>query len=835
MNLSETAHTWKVTAMLLLSNQAKMLKHSLHVLCRTAPHSPITPHAALSCLQNSSFHHVAVVTRRASTSSSSSASSPSSAATSAHTSSSVSSAPSATHAPDQQHPGQARSALFTRRDDLFVPTLRDEPVKEGTLESHLLMLRAGLIRRSLAPGHFSLLPLGMRAFAKLERHVDYAMQAAPLSAHRVSLPLMLHSDLWRRSQRWDKAGPELFTLHDRHGVQHVLAPTHEEAVCELFTACVHSYRSLPLRLYQIGPKFRDEVRPRFGLIRAREFSMKDLYTFDRSVDAAMHTYSLVRAAYESLFARLGVRIAVAAADAGSIGGSTTHELHVLGASGEDTLLKCTHCDYVANVECAVAATQDNTLSAADVLLVHQRRPLAAALREIRSRLAVVRLLYAEAPTSKPTTTTAATTTPTAHATTAAGTSSSSSATRTSSKRASASLASYLQSVLPVTTDAAAAASTPNQDKHTTTATITTSTASPTPSTSTASQTPSTSTPSSSSLDSTRLTHAIVVLGRSVPTNTPITQLVNAAALCRVTGASDVSAAAADSLDRALASLDQHQQEHNSTANMRVAVCVDTSACDPLNDAVAQRVQLVFGGHNATNNDNTTTTNNNNSNNATTASSTTTTVTNTNNNATTTYNNNNTNNANTTTSSPTSPRFFHVGHFRRVRGGDACSHCSSGTLYEARGTEVGHMFLLGQRYSQPMGVSVQTDREGESAVVEMACFGLGMTRILAAVVQSSHDTHGIRWPVALAPHRLLVLLAAKPDEHELIAAAERVCEALATRVPGLRGGEVVLDDRTRVSPGKRMREAQLLGFPYMVVMGREFRSRGLLELQVRAGR
>ncbi|XP_014024325.1 probable proline--tRNA ligase, mitochondrial [Salmo salar] len=237
---------------------------------------------------------------------------------------------------------------------LFQPSnLRDvgqEKRAQGdmTCKSQRLMQQAGLIHPS-NPGCYYYLPATVRSMEKLVRLIDQEMQG--IGGQKLDMPSLCSAELWRRSERWDLMGKELFRLRDRHGAEYCLGPTHEEAVTELLASQgTLSYRQLPLLLYQITRKFRDEPKPRFGLLRGREFYMKDMYTFDMSEEAAYHTYESVCQAYTRLFSRLGLCIVQVHADTGNIGGKLSHEFQLPSDIGEDRLLVCGSCSFSANVE-----------------------------------------------------------------------------------------------------------------------------------------------------------------------------------------------------------------------------------------------------------------------------------------------------------------------------------------------------------------------------------------------------------------------------------------------------------------------------------------------------
>ncbi|XP_036378297.1 probable proline--tRNA ligase, mitochondrial [Megalops cyprinoides] len=239
---------------------------------------------------------------------------------------------------------------------LFQPSnLREmkEPGPEGqagemTCRSQKLMMKGGLIYPS-NPGCYYYLPAMVRSMEKLVRLIDQEMQG--IGGQKLDMPSLCSAELWQRSERWDLMGKELFRLRDRHGAEYCLGPTHEEAVTELLASQGNlSYRQLPLLLYQVTRKFRDEPKPRFGLLRGREFYMKDMYSFDISEEAALITYQAVCQAYNRLFSRLGLHCVQVQADTGNIGGRLSHEFQLLADIGEDRLMVCGNCAFSANAE-----------------------------------------------------------------------------------------------------------------------------------------------------------------------------------------------------------------------------------------------------------------------------------------------------------------------------------------------------------------------------------------------------------------------------------------------------------------------------------------------------
>jgi len=234
---------------------------------------------------------------------------------------------------------------------LFLTTLREDPA-DAEVVSHKLMIRAGYIRK-LATGIFSYLPLGLMALRKLEKIVREEMQRA--GALEVLLPSVQPAELWKESGRWNAYGAMLLRFKDRHDHEYCMGPTHEEVVTDLVRREVRSYRHLPVNLFQIQTKFRDEIRPRFGLMRGREFQMKDGYSFDLDEAGAEQSYRDMFAAYTRIFERCGLLFNSVEADSGDIGGSFSHEFMVLADTGEDAVVSCPHCGYAANTEKAELA------------------------------------------------------------------------------------------------------------------------------------------------------------------------------------------------------------------------------------------------------------------------------------------------------------------------------------------------------------------------------------------------------------------------------------------------------------------------------------------------
>ncbi|MDO8959791.1 MAG: proline--tRNA ligase [Rhodocyclaceae bacterium] len=237
-----------------------------------------------------------------------------------------------------------------RASQFFITTLKEAPT-DAEVVSHQLMTRAGMIKK-LAGGIYSYLPMGLRVIRKIEAIIREEMDRA--GAIELLMPLVQPAELWQETGRWDKMGPELLRVKDRHDRDFIIQPTSEEVITDIARSEIHSYRQLPKNFYHIQTKFRDERRPRFGVMRGREFTMKDAYSFDRDEAAAGESYQAMYAAYVKIFERLGLRFRAVAADTGAIGGSLSHEFQVIADTGEDLLVYCPDSDYAANIELAEA-------------------------------------------------------------------------------------------------------------------------------------------------------------------------------------------------------------------------------------------------------------------------------------------------------------------------------------------------------------------------------------------------------------------------------------------------------------------------------------------------
>ena len=263
-------------------------------------------------------------------------------------------------------------------------TLKETP-SDAEISSHQLMLRAGLIRK-LASGLYTWLPLGLRVMRKVENIVREEMDSC--GALEILMPAVQPSELWQESGRWEQYGPELLRLKDRHDREFCFGPTHEEIITDLARKELSSYKQLPVTYYQVQTKFRDEVRPRFGVMRAREFLMKDAYSFHISQQSLQETYDLMYQAYSRIFSRLGLEFRAVMADSGSIGGNSSHEFHVLADSGEDAIAFSSEGDYAANVEKAESLRPNDARPAASVEMATIDTPDQHSIEEVSKFLSV---------------------------------------------------------------------------------------------------------------------------------------------------------------------------------------------------------------------------------------------------------------------------------------------------------------------------------------------------------------------------------------------------------------------------------------------------------------
>ncbi|MDB2410253.1 proline--tRNA ligase [Pseudomonadales bacterium] len=269
-----------------------------------------------------------------------------------------------------------------RASQFLIATLKETPA-DAEVISHQLMLRAGMIRK-LASGLYTWLPMGLRVLRKIEAIVRDEMNSA--GAQEILMPVVQPAELWEESGRWDQYGAELLRIKDRHQRGFCLGPTHEEVITDLMRNELQSYKQLPINLYQIQTKFRDEIRPRFGIMRAREFTMKDAYSFHVSQASLSDTYNTMHNAYSAIFNRIGLDFRAVLADTGSIGGNASHEFHVLAQSGEDDIAFSNSSDYAANVELAEAIAPTNVTAVEQQTLTTVDTPDAKTISEVCEQL-----------------------------------------------------------------------------------------------------------------------------------------------------------------------------------------------------------------------------------------------------------------------------------------------------------------------------------------------------------------------------------------------------------------------------------------------------------------
>jgi prolyl-tRNA synthetase len=272
-----------------------------------------------------------------------------------------------------------------RLSNLPLTTFKEVPA-DAEIASHQLMLRAGLIRR-LASGLFTWMPIGLRALRKVEAVVREEMDQA--GAFELLMPAVQPAELWEETGRWEKYGPLLLRMHDRHHREFCFGPTHEEVITDIARRELKSYKQLPVTWYQIQTKFRDEIRPRFGLMRAREFIMKDAYSFHLEQESLQETYDLMAATYRKIFDRLGLPSKSVEADSGEIGGAQSREFHVLADSGEDALAYADGEDFAMNVELAPAPAPEGDRAEPERSLNKVATPNSKSIDQVCEQLAVL--------------------------------------------------------------------------------------------------------------------------------------------------------------------------------------------------------------------------------------------------------------------------------------------------------------------------------------------------------------------------------------------------------------------------------------------------------------
>lgn len=547
-----------------------------------------------------------------------------------------------------------------RFSNILTPTLKETPA-DAEIASHQLMLRAGLIRR-LASGLYTWLPLGLRVLRKTEAIVREEMNRA--GAQEVLMPSVQPAELWQETGRWEKYGPELLRINDRHQRDFCYGPTHEEVITDLVRQEIRSYKQLPINFYQIQTKFRDEIRPRFGLMRAREFLMKDAYSFHVDQACLQQTYDRMHSAYSRIFETIGLDYRAVQADTGSIGGEASHEFHVLASSGEDAIAFSNQSQYAANVELAEAVKPAGDRPAPSAELTTVDTPLQHTIEDVSQYLKV---------------------------------------------------------------------------------------------------------------DASQCVKTLIVEGAAE--NTLVALVLR--------GDHELNELKAEKIPQVAAPLTFATPEQVKTATganigsigpvgLQIPVIADHSAA-MLADFVtgANQDEQHFTGVNWSRDCN----------------------------------------------------YTEAADLRNVVAGDP-SPDGQGTLEIARGIEVGHIFQLGQAYSEAMNAVVLTET-GQSQVISMGCYGIGVSRVVAAAIEQHHDDRGIIWPAAIAPFEVAVVPVNAHKSQRVREQAESIYESLQAA-----GIDVVIDDRG-LRPGVAFADMDLLGIPHRLVIGERGLDNGVVEYKYRA--
>jgi prolyl-tRNA synthetase len=539
-----------------------------------------------------------------------------------------------------------------------ISTLKEVPA-DAEVISHRLMLRTGMIRR-LAAGLYVWLPLGLRTLRKVERIVREEMDRA--GALELSMPTIQPAELWKESSRWTKYGPELLRFKDRHDREFCYGPTHEEVITDIARRELRSYKQLPVNFYQIQSKFRDEIRPRFGVMRAREFLMKDAYSFHIDQASLAQGYRLMYEAYSRIFTRIGLKFRAVQADGGSIGGSTSQEFHVLADSGEDAIAFSDADDYAANLEMAATIAPTAPRPAASEALLKIPTPNARTIAELSAQLGV-------------------------------------DASR------------CVKTLLVDGADGGVV--------------------------------------------------ALVIRGDHE---------LNALKSQKLPGvASPLRMASGDRVRRAIGS----EPGFIGPIGFAGPIYVDYAAAH-LADFIcgANEKDMHFRGVNWGRD-------------------------------------------------LQDPQPVDL---RNAQRGDP-SPSGRGTLEIARGIEVGHIFQLGQLYSEAMNASV-LDEQGKALTMFMGCYGIGVTRIVAAAIEQNHDANGILWPEAIAPFQVILV----PINYQKSTRVQETADSLYQQFNAA-GIDVLLDDRD-ARPGVKFADSELMGIPHRIVIGDRGLAAGNLEYRHR---
>ena len=550
-------------------------------------------------------------------------------------------------------------------------TLKETPA-DAEVASHRLMLRAGMIRK-LAAGLYTWLPLGLRVLRKVERIVREEMDRA--GALEVLMPAVQPAELWQESGRWEQYGPELLRLKDRHQREFCFGPTHEEIITDLARRELRSYKQLPVNFYQIQTKFRDEIRPRFGVMRAREFLMKDAYSFHLDKASLAETYQVMHATYSRIFQRCGLDFRPVQADTGSIGGRASHEFHVLADSGEDAIVFSDASDYAANIELAEALPLAPSLPAPtqDKRLVDT--PEARTIQEL--------------------------------------------------------VAQFCQPIEHTIKTLVVAAATDDAGE------------------------------SGTGTDGAPRLIALLVRGDHELNPIKAEKLPQVAKPLRMATEEEIRAA----IGAGPGSLGPLDLPIPCIADRTVAVTADFSA------GANQDGKHWFG-------------------------------------------------LNWGRDLPLPP----VADLRSVVEGDP-SPDGQGHLTIARGIEVGHIFQLGQKYSEALKATV-LDESGRALTLEMGCYGIGVSRVVAAAIEQHHDERGIAWPEAIAPFQVALVPMKLHKSYRVREASEALYQELTAA-----GIEVLFDDRDE-RPGFMFADMELIGIPHRLVVGDKGLDQGVLEYKGR---
>jgi len=568
-----------------------------------------------------------------------------------------------------------------RATQFYAPTLRQVP-SEAEIPSHQLLLRGGFIRQ-LSAGVFTFLPLGLRVLRKVENIIREEMNRS--GALEVLMPVIHPQELWERSGRWTSFVPEPLKTKDRTGRWFLLAPTHEEAITDAVQQDVSSYRELPVTLYQIQQKFRDEPRPRGGLIRAKEFIMKDAYSFDATWEGLDESFEKQFQAYQRIFARMKLDVLVVEAEAGAIGGFGTREFMLPTPNGEDTIIQCNQCGYASNVECAVSRPAAPIAATAGAANNH---PIAASATGPAS---------SEAPGEPQLVSTP-------------GARSIEAVTQLLQRPAEA----FIKTLLYRAGE--------------------------------------------------KFVAALVRGDRQL----------NEAKLAKAVGDAPLRMAEPEEI-RTLTGAEVGYSGPLGLPDS-VEIIADTEigmmpeAVVGANQTDAHLVGVRPGVH------------------------------------------------------FTPHRYADL---RAAAAGDACACCEGGVLQAVRGIELGHVFKLGTKYSEALGAMFQ-DEQGQLKPMIMGCYGIGVSRIIAALVERWHDDAGIIWPRAVAPFEIAVLML-DPTNEQISHIAEHIYAQMEQA-----GWDVLLDDRDE-RPGVKFKDADLIGYPLVVVVGKKALQEGCVEVRRRCDR